>query len=132
MSRTLKVVGIIFVVIVILAVVLVGGWSWFTRRAFPQTSGTIQVPGLNQPVEVVRDEYGVAHIYAHSPEDLFFAEGYVHAQERFWQMEFQRRVGSGRLSEIFGETTLGTDRYLRHFGFRELSSGSYPKMDLIH
>jgi penicillin amidase len=128
MSRTLKVIGIIFVVIAILAVILLVTWSWFTRRAFPQTSGTIQVPGLSQPVEVIRDEYGVTHIYAHSPDDLFFAEGYVHAQERFWQMEFERRVGSGRLSEIFGETTLGTDRYLRHFGFHDLSVQAYDLM----
>jgi penicillin amidase len=128
MSRALKVVGVIFIVIVILFVVLVGSWSWFTRRAFPQTSGTIRVAGLSQPVEVIRDQYGVAHIYGNSPEDLFFAEGYVHAQERFWQMEFQRRLGSGRLSELFGETTLGTDRYLRHFGFRDLSTQSYNMM----
>jgi penicillin amidase len=128
MSRTLRVIGIIFVVIAILSVVLLVTWSWFTRQAFPQTSGTIQVPGLSQPVEVIRDEYGVAHIYAHSPEDLFFAEGYVHAQERFWQMEFQRRLGSGRLSELLGETTLGTDRYLRHFGFRDLSAQTYDLM----
>jgi penicillin amidase len=105
--------------------VLYGYWYWFTRRAFPQTSGTIQVPGLEHPVEVLRDEYGVAHIYAQTPHDLFFAEGYVHAQERFWQMEFQRRVGMGRLSELFGVATLETDVYLRHFNFDELSRESY-------
>ena len=62
-------------------------------------------------------------------EDLFFAEGYVHAQERFWQMEFQRRVASGRLSEIFGETTLSTDKYLRHFNFTALTEQSYAMLD---
>ena len=129
MSRTLKVLGISFVAVALLAVTLLAAWSWFVRRAFPQTSGTIQVPGLNQSVEVVRDEFGVAHIYASSPEDLFFVEGYVHAQERFWQMEFQRRVGSGRLSELFGETTLATDRYLRHFGFHNLSTEAYNMLD---
>ncbi|MGB3714749.1 MAG: penicillin acylase family protein, partial [Candidatus Promineifilaceae bacterium] len=73
-------------------------------------------------------EYGVPHIYAQTAEDLFFAEGYVHAQERFWQMEFQRRLGSGRLSEIFGESSLSTDRYLRHFNFRESSEEIYASM----
>jgi penicillin amidase len=87
------------------------------------------VPGLSQPVEIVRDEYGVAHIYAHNAEDLFFAEGYVHAQERFWQLEFRRRVGAGRLSEIFGETTLSTDKYLRHFGFHDLTEESYRALN---
>jgi penicillin amidase len=80
-------------------------------------------------VEVLRDQYGVAHIYAHTPEDLFFVEGYTHAQERFWQMEFQRRVASGRLSEIFGEATLETDRYLRYFGFHDLAQQAYELMD---
>jgi len=97
MSKTLKVIIIVVLVIVVLGLILWGAWFWFSRQAFPETSGTITVPGLSQPVEIVRDEYGVAHIYAHNAEDLFFAEGYVHAQERFWQMEFRRRLGAGRL-----------------------------------
>jgi putative aminopeptidase FrvX len=76
---------------------------------------------LNKPVEIYRDSNGVAHIYGETTEDLFFAQGYVHAQERFWQMEFQRRVGSGRLSEIIGDATLDTDIYIRTMGFRHLA-----------
>jgi penicillin amidase len=87
------------------------------------------VAGLREAVEIVRDEYGVPHIYANNPDDLYFAQGYVHAQDRFWQMEFQRRVGAGRLSEIFGEATLETDIYLRHFGFEALSRQAYELLE---
>jgi penicillin amidase len=69
-------------------------------------------------VEVVRDRWGIPHIYAQNEHDLFFAQGFVHAQDRLWQMEMNRRASSGRLSEIFGERTLGTDRFLRTFGLR--------------
>ena len=129
MSRGLKALLILLGIIAVLAVVVVGAWYWFTRQAYPKTDGRIALPGLHQPVEIVRDAYGVAHIYANSTEDLFFAQGYTHAQERFWQMEFQRRTAAGRLSEIFGETTLETDRYLRHFGFVQSTEGAYALLD---
>ncbi len=128
MSKTVKRVVISLSVLALIVLILGGVYYWFTRQDFPETDGRLQVSGLIQPVEIVRDEYGVAHIYAYTPEDLFFAEGYVHAQERFWQMEFQRRTASGRLSEIFGETTLGTDKYLRHFGFYDLTRQSYEML----
>lgn len=129
MSRGLKALLIFLGVIAVLAVIIAGAWFWFTRQAHPNTDGTIRVAGLQQPVEIVRDAFGVAHIYANSTDDLFFAQGYTHAQERFWQMEFQRRTAAGRLSEIFGETTLETDRYLRHFGFIESTEGAYALLD---
>lgn len=129
MRKTLAAIGVIFVVLVCLALVVGGGGFWFTRQAFPKVSGKVEARGLSAAVEIVRDEYGVAHIYATTPEDLFFAEGYVHAQERFWQMEFQRRTAAGRLSEIFGETTLSTDKYLRNFNFPALTEQSYALLD---
>ncbi len=127
MSRRLKGLSIAAGILIVLALVLFFGWRSFTRRAFPETNGTVAVAGLRDRVEIVRDEYGVPHIYAANPDDLYFAQGYVHAQERFWQMEFQRRVGSGRLSEVFGEATLGIDTDLRHFGFRETSRQIYEQ-----
>ncbi|MFZ0544870.1 MAG: penicillin acylase family protein [Candidatus Promineifilaceae bacterium] len=127
MSRGLKFLFVAAGILVVLALVSMGVWRWFTHQAFPKTDGNLTVAGLNDTVAVVRDEYGVPHIYASNPDDLYFAEGYVHAQERFWQMEFQRRVGSGRLSEIFGEATLDTDIYLRHFGFYQLSTEIYEQ-----
>ena len=129
MSKTLKIVVGAAVIIIAIGFGLWGAWYWFTHQAIPETKGELQIPGLEQPVDILRDEYGVAHIYAQTSHDLFFAQGYVHAQERFWQMEFQRRVASGRLSEIFGQGTLDTDIYLRQFGFHDLAQQTYELLD---
>ena len=66
------------------------------RTSFPQTSGRLMVSGLKSHVEVLRDSYGVPHIYADNPEDLFKAQGYVHAQDRFFEMDFRRHLAAGR------------------------------------
>jgi len=129
MPKGLKIILLIIGIVVVVALVAVGIVRAQMRASWPQTSGTLEIQGLDQQVEIVRDDYGVAHIYAQTEEDLFFAEGYAHAQERFWQMEFQRRTGAGRLSEIFGEATLPTDRYLRQFGFYHLAQQAYEMAD---
>ncbi len=87
------------------------------RRPLPRVKGTVRIPALAGPVEVIRDRWGVPHIMAQSATDLFLAQGYVHAQDRLWQMEFQRRAASGRLSEIFGAVALDSDRFIRILGF---------------
>ncbi len=102
--------------VLFLAALLFGAWLWLTRQPYPQTRGRVRVQGLSAPVEILRDRYGVPHIYARTAEDLFFAQGFVHAQDRFWQMEFWRRISSGRLSELFGKSTLETDKFLRTLG----------------
>ena len=104
---TLK--GLVIVVIVTL-VGVVALVAAMTGRGLPQTSGTIRVPGLHAPASVVRDAAGIIHIRADDPHDLFLAQGYVHAQERMWQMEVWRHISSGRLSELFGEGRVETDR----------------------
>jgi penicillin amidase len=86
------------------------------RLPLPRVDGSITIPGLTEPVEVIRDRWGVPHIYAANLRDLFFAQGYVQAQDRFWQMELNRRLARGRLSEIFGKVTLDTDRFVRTVG----------------
>jgi penicillin G amidase len=91
-------------------------WWWLFRFAVPQVNGRVQVTGLKEPVEIVRDRWGVPHIFARSAEDLFFAQGYVHAQDRLWQMELNRRIGHGRLAEIFGPVAVDADRFLRRLG----------------
>jgi penicillin amidase len=96
------------------------GLTWLSRRRLPQTAGTLSLAGLSAPVEVIRDRWGIPHIYARSNQDLFFAQGFVHAQDRLWQMELNRRMGLGRLSELFGELALSTDRTVRTFGFNRL------------
>lgn len=84
----------------------------------PQIDGTIDVPGLSGDVEVIRDPWGVPHIYADNMDDLFFAQGFVQAQDRLWQMDMWRRQGEGRLSEIFGPEMLEHDRAARRFQYR--------------
>jgi penicillin amidase len=84
----------------------------------PRLEGEIRVPGLRDEVEVIRDPWGVPHIYAQNLDDLFFAQGFVQAQDRLWQMEMYRRVGEGRLSEILGPDALEHDRLARLLRFR--------------
>ncbi len=96
---------------------LVGGaYFMLMRRQLPKVKGEVSLQGLHEPVEVITDRYGVPHIYAQNEDDLFFAQGYVHAYERLWQMELNRRISSGRLSEIFGELALETDKFARRLG----------------
>ncbi len=99
------------------------------RRSFPQTQGEIQLTGLAGPVDIYRDALGVPHVYASSTHDLFFAQGYVHAQDRFWQMDFWRHTGSGRLSEMFGEGQLDTDKYLRTLGWARVAQKELEALD---
>ncbi|MFB0562726.1 MAG: penicillin acylase family protein [Candidatus Lokiarchaeia archaeon] len=87
-------------------------------KSLPQTTGTVEVEGLKGQVRVLRDEWGVPHIFADNVQDLFFAQGYIHAQDRLWQMEFFRRLGSGTLSEVIGELTLEMDMFWRTIGLR--------------
>ena len=94
-------------------------------RSFPQVDGNIQVQGLDAAVDVYRDQAGVAHIYASSAHDLFFAQGYVHAQERFWQMDAWRHIGSGTLSEMFGQDQVETDAFLRTLGWKQTAEAEW-------
>ncbi|HMP39855.1 MAG TPA: penicillin acylase family protein [Roseiflexaceae bacterium] len=91
------------------------------RRPIPRTSGTLPLPDLSAAVQVIRDRWGVPHIYADSATDLFMAQGYVHAQDRLWQMEFQRRVAAGQLAELFGNIALDSDRFVRILGFNRIA-----------
>ncbi|MDP4726839.1 MAG: penicillin acylase family protein, partial [Desulfobacterales bacterium] len=93
-----------------------GTFFWFQRtvsKSQPQISGTITVAGIHDLVEIIRDVHGMPHIYAQNEPDLFFAMGYAMAQDRLWQMEFYRRVGTGRLAEILGKEALEADRHFR-------------------
>jgi len=91
------------------------------RRPFPTTAGQISVPGLGAQVEVLRDEHGIPQIYADTTEDLFYAQGFVHAQDRFFEMDFRRHVTSGRLSELLGRDALQTDKLTRTMGWRRVA-----------
>src|SRR5215467_1548501 len=104
-------------VVVLLLIVVVAGAYVYLRRSLPTIDGTVAVPGLSAPVEIVRDADAIPHIIASTKRDAFFGLGYAHAQDRLWQMEFQRRIGHGRLSEVLGAATLPQDRFLRTVGF---------------
>ncbi len=98
------------------------------RKSLATISGHASVPGLGQPVRVLRDRWGVAHIYAQNQHDLFFAQGYVAAQDRLFQMEMWKRAGQGRLSEILGPSALKRDvdaRLLKYRGNMQTEYASY-------
>ena len=107
------------IAVILLALILVaagGGYLWLQhaiRKSLPQTSGEITLSGLREDVKIIRDTYGVPHLYAENEPDLLFAFGYAMAQDRLWQMDFYRRLGHGRLSEVLGKELVEVDRYFR-------------------
>ena len=118
MWRVLGVIGLVLVL-------LLGGVAFFAvhtvRASYPQTAGELEVPGLASSVTVVRNDLGIPDIYADSLDDLFFAQGFVHAQDRFWEMDVRRHITAGRLSEMFGESQVTTDAFLRTLGWRRIA-----------
>jgi len=123
MMRTLLRVLLALLVILLVMGLVGSGYGFVTvRRSWPQTDGRIRAEGLQAEVTIIRDSWGIPHIYASNTHDLFFAQGYVHAQDRFWQMEFWRRIGSGRLAEILGESALDSDRFIRTLGWHRTAA----------
>ncbi len=117
--RILKRLVVVLLIVVVVGVGAgAGALAWITTRAMPETTGTLRVAGLEAAVTVDRDAAGFAHVTATTPHDLFLAQGYVHAQERMWQMEVWRRISAGRLSEVFGTGSLDMDRFIRTLGWR--------------
>ena len=91
------------------------------KKSFPVVDGEIQISGLDGPVRIYLDGYGIPHIYASTHHDLFFSQGYVHAQDRFWQMDFWRHMGGGRLAELVGKPMLETDKFIRTLGWERIA-----------
>ncbi|MET8676977.1 penicillin acylase family protein [Streptomyces sp. NPDC004647] len=101
-------------------------WSVSTVRAsFPETTGSTKLTGLSGPVQVKRDGHGIPQIYADTDEDLFRAQGFVQAQDRFWEMDVRRHMTAGRLSEMFGKEQVETDAFLRTLGWRKVAQEEY-------
>ncbi|HLE83502.1 MAG TPA: penicillin acylase family protein [Thermoanaerobaculia bacterium] len=114
-----------------LALVVVAGalaLAWMVRRPWPEVDGEVALAGLRAPVEVIRDRWGVPHLYAETERDLFLAQGYVHAQDRLWQMEFNRLVASGSLGSLLGPALLDADRYLRTIGLRRAAERDWREL----
>ena len=123
-SRKRKVVLGIALLLGIIVVALVFFVRHQIRKSFPAVDGTLELAGLSAPVSVERDDYGVPALVAGNDEDLFFALGFVHAQDRLWQMDFQRRTAAGRLAEIIGPEVLPFDRMMRLIGLRRSAEAS--------
>jgi penicillin amidase len=108
----------------------VGGAAVYSllRRSVPRSKGSVRLEGLDSAVEVIRDRWGVPHIYAASVRDAIFAQGYVHAQDRLWHIELARRAASGSLAEVFGSVALDADRLLRRVGLRRAAEAEVEQL----
>jgi penicillin amidase len=115
--RFAKAVLIVSAVLLVFGTVASLALYVYARRSLPSVEGVQTVAGVTAPVDIIRDADAIPHVLAANKQDALFGLGYVHAQDRLWQMEFQRRVGHGRLSEIFGRATIPQDRFLRTIGF---------------
>ena len=114
--------------VVVIAVLAASGAYLYLRRSLPMVNGAVTVAGIHGPVEIIRDADAIPHVFAGTKADALFGLGYVHAQDRLWQMEFQRRIGFGRLSEIFGAATIPQDRFLRAVGFGRAARAAWAGM----
>ncbi|MFG2461317.1 penicillin acylase family protein [Streptomyces sp. NPDC048523] len=125
-GRRARLIVLVLVLAVIGGVAFGGYWSVSTVRAsFPQTKGSTELVGLSGPVDVKRDSYGIPQIYASSDEDLFMAQGFVQAQDRFYEMDVRRHLTSGRLSEMFGKGQVEDDEFLRTLGWDRVAKKEY-------
>ncbi|GAA2897594.1 penicillin acylase family protein [Nonomuraea rubra] len=118
----------VLTVLLALVLVLAGVVVYTVRKSFPQVDGSLRLPGLTSNVEIYRDKSGIPHIYADSAADLFMAQGFVHAQDRFFEMDFRRHLTAGRLSELFGASTLDNDKALRTMGWRRVAEQEVPEL----
>ncbi|PKN66964.1 MAG: penicillin acylase family protein [Deltaproteobacteria bacterium HGW-Deltaproteobacteria-12] len=119
-------------IIVVFVLLVVGGYLYYLsllRSPLPRVDGELRVNGLQDKVEVIRDSWGVPHIYARNMHDLFFAQGYTQAQDRWWQMEFFRHTCAGRIEELTGrkDSLLNTDIYLRSLGLYKICRREYDQ-----
>ncbi|HEY0671039.1 MAG TPA: penicillin acylase family protein [Longimicrobiales bacterium] len=113
--------------LIVLAALLVAGGVWYIKRSRPDYDATVHA-SVREQIEVWRDSAGVPHVWAANTADMLFAQGYVHAQERLWQMELFRRVGEGRLAEIFGESMVETDKFLRTLGIWHAAAANLQQL----
>lgn len=115
MTRVLKKIGLALVAVLAgLCIALL----WYRSASQPRIDGVLKLEGPSAAIDIVRDAEGIPHIYAKSTGDAYFALGFVHAQDRLWQLELNRRIPAGRMAEILGPNAVDTDRFLRTLGVR--------------
>lgn len=124
-----KVLKNLVILLLVLGLSLAGFVTYTLRQSFPIENGAIALSRLKAEATVQRDRWGIPHIYAANSHDLFMAQGYIHAQDRFWQMDFWRHIGSGRLSEMFGSSQIATDKYLRTMGWARVAQQEIKQMN---
>lgn len=118
-----------FLTFVLIPLMALLGWAYsFVIDSTPDTVGTEVVKGIQAPVKITRDEHGVTYINAKYDQDVFFAIGFAHAQDRMWQLELQRRMTQGRLAEIFGRSAMGFDVYARTLGMDKNAKLSWDSL----
>lgn len=115
--------------VLLLAAGLAGAFAVYRARVLPQADGALVMPGLSGEVRIERDGFGIPTIRAGSQEDADFALGFVHAQDRLWQLETHKRIGAGRLAEAFGAPALETDRFLRALGVRRAAAAQWARIE---
>lgn len=103
-------------------------FKWWSRRRLPQVNGRLYLNDPHHAINIYRDRWGIPHIYAQNRHDLYFAQGFVHAQDRLWQMELNRRAAHGTLSAVFSSITLDTDRLSRTLGFSRLAQQNWAAL----
>jgi penicillin amidase len=124
----MRTVKYLLITLACLAILLVIATRIFFSLPLPDYEGTVELEGLASDVQVRFDPYGVPHIFAENDEDLFFAQGYITARERMFQMDMARRAGRGELSALFGEATLQTDKFMKTVGFYRLARAEYAQL----
>jgi penicillin amidase len=129
LSRLLVVLAILIGIVVIVPAGLLGGIVVWLKLSQPETTGDVHLAGLSAPADLVWDENAVPHIFAASLRDAYRMMGWVHARDRLWQMETQRRIGQGRLSEVVGSLGLDYDREMRVLGLYRLAEDNYAALD---
>lgn len=125
MRFLLRIIALLIVVVILGAG---GGYVWLTT-SLPTTSGSLRIKGPSAEIVVARDDLGIPRIVAQNADDALFGLGFVHAQDRLWQMEMQRRVGAGRLSELVGPDGLGVDKFMRTLGLYRLAEANVEKLN---
>lgn len=119
---------LLLILSIILVLILAGGWMYYNSLK-PNYSGEIELTGIQHKTDVYFDDFGIPHIYAENQQDAMVALGYVHAQDRLWQMELMRRIAPGKLSEIFGKDLLQNDKFFKSLGIEEATSKSVKNLD---
>ncbi len=127
MKTWLKTLIGIFITLFVLVIFILLGSYFYLRKSLPEYEGVDKVKGINNEISIYRDQYAIPTIYAENDDDVYFALGYVHAQERLFQMDLTRRAGEGRLSEILGSKTIAFDKMFKTIGLMKVSEEAFKR-----